>query len=449
MATRCWKDCEGFTRREVLKIGTAGIMGLTLPQLLRLESQAKANGGTKKDRKATSVIMVWLPGGPATIDMWDLKPNAPEGIRGTFKPIDTNVDGIQISEHLPKMAQVMNRGTIVRSLAHTIPSHGVAAVWMTTGNKPTAALQYPSLGSLANKLLPAAQGVPPYVTFNEIRNGSAGQAGYLGTAYNPFIVEGAAGGDGKGRGGAGSLRVRGITLPTGFTLEELENRDRLLTGFDSGFKALDKSADLADGLDAFHKQALEILRSDKTKKAFDLTQEKQALRERYGMNPAGQGALAARRLVEAGVRFTTISMGGWDTHANNFDALSKRNLPQLDQVLSALIEDLDQRGMLDSTIVYCAGEFGRTPKVNQRAGRDHWARSMAVVLAGGGFKRGFAYGTTDTNGMAPASEGCTPDDVASTIFHNLGLDPHQELQSPTGRPIQLFREGKVLEKILA
>jgi len=451
MASRCWKDCEGFTRRQVLKIGTAGVLGLTLPQVLRLEAQARAASGAEalKNRKATSVILMWLPGGPATIDMWDLKPNAPEGIRGQFKPINTKVDGIQISEHLPKMAEVMDKATIVRSLCHTIPSHGIAATWMTTGNKPTAAIQYPALGSLATKLLPTELGVPPYVTFNELRNGSVGQAGYLGTSYNPFVVEGVGNTGGKGgKGSAGTLRVRGITLPTGFTLEELENRDKLLKSFDNGFKAADKASDLADGLDVFHKQALEILRSDKTKKAFNLAEEKDMLRERYGQDPFGQGALAARRLVEAGVRFVSISGGGWDTHANNFDTLKTRNLPMVDKTLSALIQDLSDRGMLDSTIVYCAGEFGRTPKINQRAGRDHWARSMSVVMAGGGIKRGYAHGTTDSNGMDPATERCTPDDVASTLFQCLGLDPHQELMAPSGRPLQLFREGKVIEKIL-
>jgi hypothetical protein len=439
-------DCEGFYRRDFLKIGAAGLMGLSLPQLLRLEARAaeKADGPKKT---ADAVIMVWLGGGPATIDMWDLKPNAPEGIRGSFKPIATKANGIEISEHLPKMAAVADKVTIVRSLAHTIPSHGPATVFMTTGNKPTPAMQYPALGSVATKLLPAEKGVPPYVSFGEIRGGSGGTAGYLGTAYNPFIIEGSAG-NGKGKGTAGSLSVRGITLPTGFTLAELEDRDRLLKGLDSTFRKSDRNADVVDGLDAFHKQALEILRSDKTKKAFNLAQESESTRERYGSTPFGQGALAARRLVEAGVRFVTISLGGWDTHGKNFDALKTRNLPNLDTTLSALIGDLADRGMLDRTIVYCAGEFGRTPKINKNDGRDHWARSMAVVLAGGGFKKGYAHGTTDANGMAPATEPCTPDDVSSSMFRCLGIDPHHEEHTSTGRPIQLFREGKVIEKLL-
>jgi hypothetical protein len=435
-------DCEGFHRRDFLKLGAAGLFGLTLPQLLRL--QASASTTQQQKRRANAVILLWLGGGPSHQDIWDLKPEAPEGIRSLFKPIPTKADGVHISEHLPKTAQIADKISIVRSLYHTIPSHGPASVFMTTGNKPTPALEYPSLGSLTAKLMHSEKGVPPYVSFGDIRGGRAGVGGYLGTAYNPFIIEGNAGGK-----GGNSLRVRGIQLPNGFTLEELENRDKLFQGFDDTFRSLDRSADLVDGLDAFHKQALEILRSDKTKKAFDLEQEKATVRERYGSTPFGQGALAARRLVEAGVRFATISLGGWDTHGKNFDALSKRLLPVLDQTFSALTDDLSQRGLLDTTIVYCAGEFGRTPKINKNAGRDHWARSMAVALAGGGLKRGYAHGTTDAHGMAPATDPCTPDDVAATIFHCLGIDPHTELTTSTGRPIQLFREGRVIEKLLA
>ncbi len=437
------RDCENFHRRDFLKIGTAGILGLSLPQLLRLEARAATTRPDAAGKRADAVILLWLGGGPASIDMWDLKPDAPDGIRGEFKPIKTKADGVEICEHLPRTAAVADKVTIVRSFNHTIPSHGPATVFMTTGNKPTPALQYPSLGSLASRMLPAERGVPAYVAFND--RGTAGQAGYLGTGYNPFVVEGGAG----GKGGASNLRVRDIQLPTGFTLDELADRDRLMERFDRSFAAADHSADLVDGLDAFHRKALEILRSDKTKKAFDLSQEPAPLRQRYGPTPFGQGVLAARRLVEAGVRFVTISLGGWDTHGQNFVALKSRLLPQLDETLSALIDDLDGRGMLERTVVYCAGEFGRTPKINKNAGRDHWARSMAVVLAGGGFRRGYAHGATDAQGMAPATEPVTPDDVSATIFECLGIDPHTELQTPTGRPVQLFREGRVVEKLLA
>jgi hypothetical protein len=431
-------DCEGYYRRDVLKFGAAGLLGLGLPELLRLEARAEqARGTSGRRRKANAVIMVWLGGGPATIDMWDLKPEAPDGIRGDFKPIDTNVPGVQISEHLPKMAKVTDKISIVRSLAHTIPSHGPATVFMTTGNKPTPAVQHPAYGALATKLLDTDVGVPPAVNFG---GNQANMSGFLGTAYNPFLVE-----SGKGA----NLRVRGIQLPEGFTLQALQDRDTLLQDFDSTFRNIDRDADLVDGMDAFHKKALEILRSDKTKKAFDLAQESASLRERYGMQPFGQSVLAARRLVEAGVRFVTVTMGGWDTHGQNFQNLSTKLLPPVDQALSTLIQDLSDRGLLDSTIVYCAGEFGRTPKINNNKGRDHWARSMAVVLAGGGFRRGYVHGSTDAQGMAPLNDPCTPDDLAASMFHNLGIDPHHELQTATGRPIQLFREGRVVEKLLA
>jgi hypothetical protein len=444
MSTTRRTDCEGFHRRDVLTIGSAGILGLTLPGILAVESKARAAEVREGRGKAKSVILLWLAGGPATIDMWDNKPDAPEGIRGEFKSIDTNVSGIQVAETFPKMAKVTDKLTIVRSMYHTIPSHGPAAVFVTTGNKPTAAMQYPAMGSVAARMLKTDVGVPPYVTFGEMRNGQAGHAGYLGTGYNPFVIEGSAP---NGRGGGFS--VRGLTLKGTFTLEDLEKRDALLRKFDTGFAGLDSSNELVDGLDTFHQQALEILKSDKTRKALDLNAEKPATRELYGNTPFGQGALAARRLVEAGVRFATVSFGGWDTHGQTFNAHKNRLAPPTDTVLSGLIKDLDDRGLLESTIVMCAGEFGRTPKVNKNSGRDHWARSMACVLAGGGFKRGYVHGSTDASGMAPATEPVTPDDIASTIFHNLGIDPHTELQTPTGRPIQLYREGKVIEKVLA
>ncbi|WP_020474317.1 DUF1501 domain-containing protein [Zavarzinella formosa] len=444
------RDCEGFHRRDFMQIGSAGFIGLSLASMLRSEATAasRTTAADVKGPKAKSVILVWLSGGPATIDMWDNKPEAPEGIRGEFKSINTKAAGMQVSECLPKMASVGDKISLVRSLAHTIPSHGPGTVFMTTGNKPSAALQYPSMGSVCAKMLSVEKGVPPYVSFSELRNGSAGLAGYLGTGYNPFGVEGGGGGKGDAKGGGTNMRVRGITLPPGFSLEELETRDKLLSGFDQGFKELDNNGNLVDGLDSFHKQALDILRSDKTKKAFNLAAEKETTREAYGTTPFATSALAARRLVEAGVRFVTISTGGWDTHGQNFTNLKTKLLPQLDQTLSTLIRDLDERGMLDSTIVMCAGEFGRTPKINKNVGRDHWARSMACVLAGGGIKRGYVHGSTDASGMAPATEPVTPDDVSSTIFQQLGIDPHTEMQTPTGRPVQLFREGRVIEKLV-
>jgi hypothetical protein len=444
-------DCEGFHRRDFLQVGSAGMLGLSLPAVLASEAKAREAVGDRKAPKAKSVILVWLSGGPATIDMWDNKPDAPEGIRGEFKSIDTKAPGVRFAETLPKMAAVADKVSVVRSLYHTIPSHGPATLFMTTGNKPTAALQYPAMGSLGAKLLSTPAGIPPYVSFTDLRNGAAGGAGFLGTSYNPFTVEGAGArvkGEPKEAGGA-AFRLRGITLPDGISLDELTRRDELLKSFDDKFRTIDKNNELVDGLDTFHKQALEILRSDKVKKAFTLTSESAATRAMYGSSLLAAPALAARRLVEAGVRFVTIGTGGWDTHQKTFEAHRTRQIPPIDETLSALIADLDQRGMLDSTIVMCAGEFGRTPKINKNGGRDHWARSMACVLAGGGLKRGYAHGTTDESGMAPATDPVTPDDLGATIFGQLGIAHTTELQTATGRPIQLFREGKVVDKLLA
>jgi len=432
MAATIRTDCAGFHRRDFLRLGTSGLFGLGLADLLRLQAQ----GAGKTGKKAASVIMVWLAGGPATIDMWDLKPEAPENIRGEFRPIATSAPGVRICEHFPKIAKVMDRCALVRSLHHNIPEHGVGTVYMTTGNRPTPALEYPALGALASRLLTAPVGLPSYVTFSGF---SGPGPGYLGNGSAAFEVQGSP--------ERGKLRVQGMALPPGFSPEELDNRDKLRNTFDAAFKALDQ-ADLPASLDKFHQQAVDILRSDKTRKAFDLDRETVAVRDNYGRTPFGQSALAARRLIEADVRFVTIGLGGWDTHLGNFRTLRDQLLPQVDQVLSALVSDLDGRGMLDSTIVYCAGEFGRTPAVNGGAGRDHWARSMAVLLAGGGFKKGYVHGSTDAQGMAPVLDPCSPDDVAATIFQRLGIEPRREVFTTSGRPIAIFREGKVISNLI-
>jgi hypothetical protein len=436
MPRRSGGDWEGFYRRDFLKVGAAGLLGLGLADVLRLQVQAAITRPS-----AQGVILIWLGGGPATIDMWDLKAEAPKNIRGEFKPIATKAPGIRISEHLPKTAAVMDRCVLVRSLHHNVPAHGPGTVYMATGHAPTPALDYPSLGSLAARVLPAPSGVPPYVAFAGARSGGfAGGAGYLGPAYNPFEVE-----EGPERG---RVRTDGMALPSGFTVRQLEDRRKLRDVFDARFKALD-AADVPASLDRFEQQALDILRSDRTRKAFDLEQEKPALRDAYGRTPFGQSVLTARRLIEAGARFVTVGLGGWDTHAGNFRILQNQLLPQLDRGLGTLVGDLDERGLLKSTVVYCVGEFGRTPQVNGAGGRDHWARSMAVFLAGGGLRRGVVYGSTDAYGDAPNSDPCMPADVCATLFRLLGVEPTHEVTLPSGRPLAIFRDGRVLEPLLA
>ena len=422
-------DCEGFHRRDFLRLGSAGLLGLGLADLLRREASAGADR-----KKATSVLMVWLAGAPSTIDIWDLKPDAPDHIRGEFKPITTSARGVRICEFMPKTAKVMHHASLVRSLHHNIPEHGVGTQYMTTGNRPNPSLDYPGLGSLAARLLPARAGVPSYVAFQRTVG-----PGYLGTSYAAFEVE--------GEPGRGRLRVPGMSLPKDFSLDELADRDRLRNTFDAAFKALDKT-EMPASLDKFHQQALDILRSDKTRQAFDLNREPKKVRDAYGPFPFGQSALVARRLIEAGVRFVTIGLGGWDTHVNNFQVLRDNLLPQLDSVLAALVGDLADKGLLDSTLVYCAGEFNRTPRINGSAGRDHWARSMAVFLAGGGIRKGHVHGSTDAHGMAPADAPCSPDDVAATLFQALGVEPHHEVQTLTGRPMAIFRAGEAIKELL-
>ncbi len=419
------------TRRHFLRVGTAGLFGLSLADLLRAEARADA-----RKPKATGVILLWLGGGPATIDMWDLKPDAPGNVRGEFRPIPTKAGDIQICEHLPLTANVMDRCALVRSLSHEITAHSAGTVYMATGHVPSPAVEYPPLGALAARLLPATSTMPPYVLFDAVKaTGYPTGAGYLGSAYAPFEVEGT------------TVRAERLGLPAGFTAAQLAHRKKLRDQFDARFKALD-DADVPAGLDRFQQQAVDILRSEKTRQAFDPAKEPASVRESYGTTPFGRSVLTARRLIEAGARFVTVGLGGWDTHAANFQTLRQQLLPELDRALAALVADLDTRGLLERTVVYCAGEFGRTPRVNGQAGRDHWARAMSVLLAGGGVRRGFVLGGTDGNGTAPADDPCSPADVAATVFHLLGVEPGHELRTPAGRPVTAFREGKVLDRLV-
>jgi hypothetical protein len=425
---------DSADRRGFLKLGMAGLLGLSLPDILRIEAQA----GSRKT-KADGVILIWLYGGPATIDMWDLKPDAPEEYRGDFKPIDTKAQGVMICEHLPKVAEIMDRSALVRSLTHPIVEHNAASEYMATGHPPSAALKYPSLGSIASKLLPSKHGVPSFITLDRpLAFPSAG--GYLGTTCDAFNA------DLGGRNSAS--RVDGISLPSGFTAEQLTDRDRLRGAFDNKFRSLD-DADLPVTLDRFQQQAVDILRSDRIRTAFDLSAEKEALRNRYGQSPLGTCALTARRLIEAGARFVTIGLGNWDTHTANFTTMRQRLLPELDRVLSALVIDLKESGLLERTVVYCAGEFGRTPRINSSSGRDHWSRSMAVFLSGGGIKSGIVHGSTDARGLSPEEDPCTPADVSATILSLLGIDPTSEVRTQSGRPVTLFRDGKIIEGLVS
>jgi hypothetical protein len=424
--------CEALRRRDFLNVGALSLMGLGLPGLLASESTRRAGA-------ARNVILIWLGGGPSTIDMWDLKPEAEAATRGEFKPISTSAEGMEICEHLPKMAQQMNRCTLIRSVSHTVAEHQQGAEHVLTGNPINPAMKYPSIGSVVANQTRADSGtmIPAYI---DLTGFELGGAGYLGSAYNPFVVD------------RFQARQRPdardpLAISGGFTVSDLSRRQELLAKVECGFRRFDNSA-RADEMSAFQQQALDILTAGKTREALDVFREKEQVVQRYSQSPLGLSSLAARRLVQAGVRFVTIGMNGWDTHSQNFSALRNNLLPELDSAMSALIEDLSAEGLLDETIVYCLGEFGRTPNVNAQGGRDHWSRAMSVLIAGGGFKAGFVYGSTGESGFEPDSDACSPADVNGTLLNQLGITPETRLMTRSGRPMPMFRNGTVLRRLI-
>jgi hypothetical protein len=430
--------CDGVSRRDFLKVGSLGFLGLNLSGYLRYAEAAAAEGKTVNK----SAIFIYLGGGQTHMDTWDLKPDAPEGIRGEFKPIKTNVPGVEISEHLPQMARQADKYAIIRSVAHNLAAHAPGQMFLRTGNRPLPSLQYPGYGSVVTKEYSAPPGVPPYVALPVAStNGGAETAGYLGVAYNPFTVN-----DDPSRE---TFSVRALALPQGLSMERIEARKGLLEGLDTTFRKVEvKSQDLS-GMDKFYQQAFEILNSPKAREAFDISKESANVREKYGMNAFGQACLLARRLVEAGVRFVSIDFGGWDTHRDNFTRLKDDKLPKLDQGMAGLMDDLSSHGLLDRTAVLMTGEFGRTPKVNGTAGRDHWARAMSLVMAGAGIKGGQVIGKTNPNGEEPADNPLKPEDVAASFYHALDIDPHKEYYTPTGRPVHIVRDGKPIKELFA
>jgi hypothetical protein len=421
--------CDGMRRRDFLKAGAIGGFGLSLAGYLRL-----AQAGEIAPAKARSAIFINLTGGPTHLDTFDLKPEAPTEIRGEFKPIKTNVSGMEICEHMPKLAKCADKYIILRGVSHSIAAHNLGTDYMNTGNRPLPSLDYPSYGAVVSKELPAPAGLPSFVA---IPNTSQ-RPGYLGVQYAALETNSTPQ-PGK------PFSVRGITLGRGLTISDVEKRQRLLDDLDTTFKGFEQSSNLLEGLDEFSRQAHDIITSPKARAAFDVSQEKPAIAERFGAHGFGQSCLLACRLVEAGVRFATVAFGGWDTHGNNFQTLKNGKLAQLDDGLSALFATLAEKGLLESTSVYVTGEFGRTPKINPRAGRDHWPRAMFVLLAGGGMKGGQVIGASDDKAMGPAGEPITPDQVAASFYHSLGIDYTQEYRTPSGRPVMLVRNGGLVK----
>ncbi len=425
-------------RRSFLRVGSLALGGLTLPGLLA----ARARGAQSPGSFRKSVILIWQAGGPSHIDMYDLKPNAPAEVRGEFKPIPTNVPGIQISEQLPAQSKVFDKLSVVRSAFHTNAGHGMGAQWMLTGYQPTIEVNdniYPSTGSVVAKLKgPNTPGLPAYVNLPRVL--SLGKAAYLGASYNPFAPD--------ANPNEASFQVRNLKLPGRVDADRLERRKQLAGDLDNLRRDLDTKGDMS-GLDTFYRDAMEMVTNTKAQQAFDVNHESVKLRDRYGRNDMGQCCLLARRLVEAGVTFVTIQAGGgWDTHSNNFSELKRKLLPQFDTAVAALVEDLCDRGLQDDVLVMAMGEFGRTPKINKDAGRDHWPGAMSVLYAGGGLKMGQAIGTTNALGEYPTSKPYTPGCVLSTMYHTLGIDHKHVFYDQAQRPMPVLNEGEPIKELI-
>jgi hypothetical protein len=433
-----YRACDGVSRRSFLKVGFLGLAGLSLADHLRLRARAAEQDRPTKD---TAVILLYMPGGPSHIDTYDLKPGAPVEFRGEFKAVPTSVPGIQICEHMPRHARLMDRMAIVRSLTHTNASHGMATHWMMTGYVPTVETsdnQNPSCGSVTARLRGAnAPRLPAYVCLPD--RAACGDAAYLGVANNPFTP----GSDPNDP----NFQVRDLKLGPRVDLGRFDDRRHMLQRLDRLRRDVDVRGDAA-GYDRFYRDAYEIITSAETRKAFDVGTEDVRLRDRYGRDTFGQSCLLARRLVEAGVTFVTISTPyGWDTHGNNFEMLRNDNLPGFDRGVASLVEDLGERGLGKRVLVVCYGEFGRTPRVNEQGGRDHWPGAMSVLLAGGGLKMGQVVGSTDPRGEYPKTRAVSPQDILATMYHVLGIDYRHTFYDAGQRPVQVLNEGQAIEEL--
>lgn len=420
-----------INRRHLLKVGSLGVLGLDLTGYLR-----RVEAGEAKAAKAKSAIVVWLGGGPPHLDTFDLKPDAPAEIRGEFKPIDTNVSNIRICEHLPKLAACADKYAILNGVSHTLAGHELGTNYLATGNRPVPSLIYPGYGSVVSKELPGADDLPHFVAIPSTPQ----KAGYLGVRYAALAT------NDTPRSGQ-PFTVRGLSLAGGLTVADFENRQKLLNRIDTAFRELEKNS-LVEGLDRFDQQAYAVISSERAREAFDTSREPAEVSAAFGEHKFGQSCLLATRLIAAGVRFATVSFSGWDTHSNNFRTTRDGLLPQLDQGLSAMLRGLESRGLLESTTVLVTGEFGRTPKINERAGRDHWPRAFSILMAGGGVRGGQVLGASDDKGMGPASEPITPDQVAASFYHSLGINYHQEYHTNVGRPVMIVRAGSLIPGLL-
>jgi hypothetical protein len=456
--------CNGFhestfSRRHLLKVGGLGLLGLSMRKVFAAEQVAKIAP------RAKSVVFLFQFGGPSHIDMFDRKPDAPDGIRGPLKSIRSNIPGLHLCEGMEEVAKVMDKVTLIRSVHHSMKNHNSAAYYALTGHAPPVddirlrdSLDlFPAYGSVVDKLAPLSGEMPTSISYPYVIHDGAvtpGQhASFLGKAHDPFLV--------TQDPNAPDFKLPELSLPSDVSYERLSARRELQKMIDAQTRLMDYSAS-ARGMDAYYEKALAMLHSEKLRKAFDLASEPAAIRDKFGRSTYGQSLILARRLVEAGTKFVTVYFsgniggqsttdGGWDTHGFNntrmYPIIEKYHLPITNLTLPLFLTDLDERGLLDTTLVIWMGEFGRTPRINSNASRDHWPDCYTVLLAGGGVKRGFIYGASDKNGAYPAENPVRPDDLAATMYYLLGIDPHSTVYGVGNRPLQIAEGNPIMDVI--
>jgi hypothetical protein len=454
-AGRTGRYCDGLSRRSFLQVGVAGMASVGLGGVLRAKEASESLGGVKKD---TSVILLWLDGGPGHMDMYDLKPEAPAEYRGIWRPIRTNVPGIDFSELFPLQARCADKFSIVRSLHHDNGDHFTGGHYMLTSRGGSSGLdtpgKYPGIGSIVAKVCgPRREGMPPYVAVPYamsigIRPGYFG-ANYLGIEHNPFETE--------GDPNAANFHVNNLNLASGLTIDRLEDRRGLTRRLDQFRRSVDTSGTF-DALDRFDQAAYELVAGTAARKAFDIDSEDPRVRDQYGRNTWGQSTLLCRRLVEAGCTFVTAHFGGWDNHWDLQKAM-ENYLPKVDMAVSALFEDLTSRGLYDRTLVVLCGEFSRTPRMNDGGnggapmsmgtpGRDHWGNAMFCLMGGGGVRGGQIVGSTTSKGETPKDRPIHPRDIHATIYNVLGVDPTVSFLNHAGRPVPAIDSGEIIHELV-
>jgi hypothetical protein len=434
------RNCDGTLRRDFIQLGIRGTLGLGLCDLLRLQASAQS-----APQKRINCIMIWLDGGPSHFETFDPKPDAPSDIRGNFKTVPTSVPGVHFSEPVTKLAGIFDKFTVVRSICHKDPNHGGGNHYMMTGAPTPVPVGcgafvtfHPSMGSVVSWQRGVQSGIPPYMTMPSTTR--SGGPNFLGGEHAPFVISGYPNSD--------AFRVNDVVLPRDIAEGRARSRRDLRAALDRMKRAADRLVeDPAVEFDRFYAQGFDLVSSTKAQDAFDIQKEDPKVRERYGRNDMAQRFLLARRLVETGVSWVTVNWGGWDHHGNLDAAYKGDMLKTLDQGVTALITDLHERGLLETTLLLLLGEFGRTPKINPGGGRDHWPHAMSVLMAGAGIPGGQIVGATDARGYYAAESVYRPEDFAASIYTKMGIDPHLKLETTAGRPVHLVNDGRLIREL--